>query len=151
MRDTNGKSYKAKGIKSSSLSHSDFINLLNNQDINTAVKRQSKAHWDLGYVVIEDKENIIINSNSYTKREKIFDKSNKWLDTRPIYENKIDYAVVVYKAVTRALTVYEKVNPYIFRGNIKMSKSTFSLKDLLLLLFLIIIAPVSVIAFLSTL
>ena len=98
MRDIEGKSYiKAKSINSSSLSYADFIKLLNNKDVKTAVKRLNKIHWVLGYVHIEDKQNIIINSNSYLKHDKIYNQYNKWIDTKPIFINKIVKDLVVYK------------------------------------------------------
>lgn len=97
MRDVNGKSrIKAKGINSSSLSYTDFINLLNNKNIETAVKTQSKIYWDLGYVAIENNK-IKINSNSYSKRDKIFNSDNKWVNTKPIFVNKIVKDLVLYE------------------------------------------------------
>lgn len=62
---------KAKGIKSSSVSYKDFVDFLNNKNVETAVERQSKTYWYLGYVSIENKDKIKINFNSYTKRENI--------------------------------------------------------------------------------
>lgn len=79
---------RAKGIKSNSLSYTDFLKLLNNKNIYTAVKTQSKMYWDLGYVSIENKDMIQINSNSYTKRIKLFNCDNKWVDTKPIIINQ---------------------------------------------------------------
>ena len=54
---------RAKGIKSSSLKYGDFLALLNNNDVKTAVKRHSKTLWNLGYVKIMD-DKITINNNS---------------------------------------------------------------------------------------
>lgn len=78
---------KAKGIKSSSLNYEDYLKLLNNENVNTAIKTMSKIDWVQGDVKIFDKENITINSNSYTNRIKIF-KNNKWIDTKPIIIDK---------------------------------------------------------------
>ena len=80
----------AKGIKSSYLSFSDY-EALNNQSVFTAVKGQSKRDWVKGEVKIFDKENITINADSFTKREKILDNNNnKWVDTKPNVINKIN-------------------------------------------------------------
>lgn len=113
MRDEKGKSMvKAKGINSSSLCYTDFIDLLNNKNIDTAVKTQSKIYWDLGYVSIENKNQIKINSNSYTKRDKIFDCNNKWVDTKPIFVNKIDKDLVLYQPKNLVLFKDKNKNKY---------------------------------------
>lgn len=80
---------KAKGIKSSSLKYEDYLKLLNNENVNTAIKTMSKTDWVKGDVKIFEKKEIIINSNSYTNRIKII-KNNKWIDTKP---NIIDKSV----------------------------------------------------------
>lgn len=41
-------------------------------------------NWSVGEVTITKKSNININPNSYTKRMKILDENNKWIDTRPL-------------------------------------------------------------------
>lgn len=43
---------KAKGIKSSSLSITDYEKLLNNENINTAIKSEYKVDWVKGEVRI---------------------------------------------------------------------------------------------------
>ena len=86
---------KAKGIISSSVIYSDFIALLNYVNVNSAVKQQSIIFWSLGYVKITE-EKLTINSDSYTKREKIYNKQNEWIDTKPMFINKIDKALVLY-------------------------------------------------------
>lgn len=119
---------KAKGIKSNSLSITDYEKLLSNENVTTAIKVQSKTDWMKGEVRIYDKENITINSNSYTKREKIY-MNNKWLDTKPnvlnitkgksyhtsvsrkrVYLNYFDLNLVTYKPVVLDLVVYKAHN-----------------------------------------
>lgn len=136
----------AKGIKASSLNYYDFAILLNKHDVNTAVKRESKIHWDKGYAVITDKENILISSSSYTKRIKIYNNNKLWFDTAPVFVNKVDYNLVVSKS--RGLIIYKKAN---ILGYIKVSKSTYGLKDLWILILLLIITPIAVIGVISTL
>ena len=100
MRDVKGNPrIRAKGIKSSSLSYTDFLKLLNNKNVETAVKTQSKVNWNLGYVAIEHKGQIKISSNSYTKREKLFNSDNKWINTKPIFVNRIVKDLVVYEYI----------------------------------------------------
>jgi hypothetical protein len=45
--------------------------LLQNKDVNHAIKSQSKVDWAEGQVTISDK-NVNIKSNNYTKRLKLF-------------------------------------------------------------------------------
>lgn len=47
------------------------MDLLNNKNVSTGVKTQSKLDWDKGDVSIFD-SNVTINSNSYVKRRKIW-------------------------------------------------------------------------------
>lgn len=104
MCDVDGESHIiAKNIKAESLSHTDFLKLYNGINLDTAVKRQSKAYG--GYVTIEDK-GIVNNSNSFTKRDKVYNVDNLWTDTKPLFINTIDYHLIVYKP--KALIVYNK-------------------------------------------
>lgn len=73
---------KAKGLKSSSLVYNDYVSLLNNIDVK-GIKTVSNTDWEKGEVSIEDKS-IVLNHNSYTKRQKIY-KDGRWIDTKPIY------------------------------------------------------------------
>ena len=98
---------RAKGVKSSSLTYSDYLTLLNNQNINTAVKVESKINWKIGDVKINSK-NISINSNSYNKRSKIFDLYN-WIDTRPLFINTLDTSLIVYNN-NKSIILYNFIN-----------------------------------------
>lgn len=139
---------RAKGIKSKSLSYADFLKLLNNRNISTAVKTQSKMYWDLGYVSIENKNNIKINSNSYTKRYKLFNSDKRWVDTKPIFINNIDKDLVVYQY--KNLVVYNNVYIWDNKKIFILNKSSLTIKDILRLLVLLIIIPVSSVALILT-
>lgn len=98
IRDHSGKSFnRAKGIKPNSLSYSDYLKLLNNTSVNTAVKSSSKINWQKGHVLISTKKDVTINSDSYLKRDKKYDFSGNWIDTKPVYINDIDKSLVVYE------------------------------------------------------
>ena len=60
---------------------------LNNKNI-VATKFNTKTNYQKASVLIE-KKNVIINSDSYTKREKIFNKKGIWIDTKPLIFNNI--------------------------------------------------------------
>ena len=85
---------KAKGVKSSSLSYNDFLDLLNGIDVPTAIRSESILDWNKGQVIIKDTKMTIYN-DCYTKREKIYDDNNKWVDTKPLYNNYLDKDLVV--------------------------------------------------------
>ena len=142
MCDVKGNSYiLAKGIESSSLSYTNFIQLLNNKNIKTGIKRVSKSDWELGHVLIEDKYNITIHSNSYTKRVKIYNNHDMWIDTKPIFINKIVKDLVVYKQ-EKDLIVYQ---------NVYVNKSNINVKSIFNWILIISIIFVSSIAYLLTL
>ena len=60
---------------------------LNNKNI-VATKFNTKTKYQKASVLIE-KKNVIINSDSYKKREKIFNKKGIWIDTKPLIFNNI--------------------------------------------------------------
>lgn len=96
LSDDNGEVInRAKGIKSSSISYFDYVNLLNDSNIDTAIKTESKINWDIGHVTIGDKM-VNINSNSYTKRLKV-KIYGKWVDTKPLIINNINKSIIIYK------------------------------------------------------
>lgn len=86
---------RAKGVKSNSVSYFDYVKLVNDNNINTAVKSESIIDWNKGDVKITDKL-VNINSSSFNKRSKI--KTNgKWVDTKPLIINTIDRSLIKYK------------------------------------------------------
>lgn len=110
---------KAKGLKSSSLSEIDFRNLLAGFDVDNGIKTFSKTHWEQGYVEIIDKEKIRISSDSFTKREKVFNLSKSWIDTKPLFINYLDKYVVIYKNMTTFLSI-----PFIIIGLVSIHLSS---------------------------
>ena len=140
---TNGKIHtKAKGVKSSSLSYGDFLTLYNNINVK-AVKVQSRTNWSLGFVEIKDTK-ITINSNSYIKRDKIFDKDGKWINTKPIIINEIDKALVLYQHKCLDLVIYKNVHQLKFKV---INKSNLDFKTVLIYILSIFIIPISLTAF----
>ena len=63
---------KAKDVKAESPVYSDYVKLLHNKDINTAIKTTNKTNWSIEHVVINDKE-IILKADSCKKRLKFYD------------------------------------------------------------------------------
>lgn len=144
---------KAKGIRSKSLSFDHFVSLLNNQDIK-AVKRQSKIDWKIGHVIIEDNNNVNISSDSYTKRVKIYNHLNRWINTKPVFINNIDKNLVVFKNLNKSLIVYKENTSSIDKNTQKpyyvLSKSV-DLKSIMIFILIITILSVSSVAYLIVL
>lgn len=81
--DDKGKFHnKAKGIKSDSLRYMDYLFLLNNRNVNTAIKVSSNKDWRKGSVSISN-INVTLNSDSYERRTKILNNQGQWVDTEP--------------------------------------------------------------------
>lgn len=100
---------KAKGIKSSFISYFDYVKLLGNKNVNTAIKTESIIDWNKGQVKITDRQ-VTITSNSYTKRVKIFI-NGKWIHTRPIIIiNSIDKHLAVHIKPDIELIKFNKPN-----------------------------------------
>ena len=55
----------------------------NNNNI-IATKFNTLSNYEKASVIIEKKKNIILNSDAYTKREKIYNKQSLWIDTKPL-------------------------------------------------------------------
>lgn len=62
---------KAKEVRKNSLKYEDYIALLNNVNVKTSIKTQSKTDWSKGFVKIEDIA-VTVSSDSYKKRNKIY-------------------------------------------------------------------------------
>ena len=151
LMDSNDKAHnKAKGIKSNSLSYTDYLNLLNGIDVTTSVKTESKTDWSKGEVVMKDKENIVIHSKIYVKCTKIYDINGKLIDTKPLIIYDIDKSIVLY--TRKDLIVYN--NQIIYTKKVKdftIYKSYYDIYKLFYLyLSLGIIIPVSLVAYVLT-
>ncbi len=85
----------AKKVKSSCLTYKDYLDLLNNKHVTTAVKTQSKTDWKNGFVEINNM-NVTLKTDSYKKRIKIYDLLGKWRDTKPIIYNQLDLSLIRY-------------------------------------------------------
>nr|QWO71376.1 DNA polymerase [Calocybe gangraenosa] len=77
---------KTKGVINNSITVEDFKSMyLSNKNI-TATKYNSIINFPKAYVLIEKKK-VTLNYNSYTKRNKIFNKEGLWIDTKPLNIN----------------------------------------------------------------
>lgn len=79
---------KAKGVSSDSLDKSDYKNMyFKNQDVE-ATKGDTHINYERGTVNIKTKQ-AMLHYNAYTKRQKIYNNNNLWVDTMPfVYDDK---------------------------------------------------------------
>ena len=74
---------KAKGILNSSLTLEDFKKLYKGEII-SGIKRSAITTLNKGSVIIEDQDTNL-SIHNYTKREKVYDSYDKWIDTKALY------------------------------------------------------------------
>jgi len=74
---------KTKGIINTSLSIEDFKTMYWNKSNVIATKSNTITNYTKGSILIEEKE-IVLNYDSYTKREKLYNDEKIWIDTKPL-------------------------------------------------------------------
>ena len=72
----------AKGFTPQSINITDYEKLYKGESIYTGVRSEAQINWSKCEVRITDRENMLLSSDSYTKREKIY-MDNRWVDTKP--------------------------------------------------------------------
>lgn len=80
---------KAKGVLNKSLKLKDFKDMYYSKIKVKERRIESKTEYDKGSVTIFSK-NIIINSDSYLKRTKLYNSDGIWIDTKPLNFKEID-------------------------------------------------------------
>lgn len=79
---------KTKGVINNSITLEDFKSMyFHNKNI-TATKFNTVTNYEKASVLIEKKD-VILNYDSYTKREKVYNNEGIWIDTKPLNYNNI--------------------------------------------------------------
>ena len=81
---------KTKGIINNSITVEDFKNMYWNNSNVTATKFNTVRNYQKASVIIEKKD-VVLNFDSYTKREKIYNNEDIWIDTKPLNYNNISH------------------------------------------------------------
>lgn len=136
INDQNQFICKAKGVKSNSLSYSDYNLLLNSTDVDTAIKTVSKIDWTHGDVSISN--NLVkLKWDAHKKREKVY-LDGKWVDTNPlVFNDSLNKfrSLIVYepKSLIKYVTLYnprsisyEDYNLLLKRINVAIGMRTVS-------------------------
>ena len=74
---------KNKGVYTKSLKYTDYIDLYLEKDV-IGIRYESVKDYNKGVALFQPK-NILLSGNSYTKRIKVFDSNEFWVDTKPIF------------------------------------------------------------------
>lgn len=77
---------KQNGILNKSLNIKDFKDMYWNKKKVNATKWNTVNNYEKASVLIEKKD-VILNYDSYTKREKLFNEEGIWIDTKPLSIN----------------------------------------------------------------
>jgi hypothetical protein len=83
VTDNNKIIIKSKGSINTELTLNNFKDMYFNQKNISTKRNNTKTLYDKASVILGTK-NIILNHDSYTKREKIFNNNNLWIDTKPL-------------------------------------------------------------------
>jgi hypothetical protein len=86
---------KTKGIYNTSLTLEDFKKMYNQSENVIGIKSHNTKNYEKGFVKITEKQ-VKINFDSFKKREKIYNKDNLWIDTKPLVYNNIVKDIVLY-------------------------------------------------------
>jgi len=87
---------KGKGFSTDSVSLFEYKEMYLNSKSIEANRISGKINYALGSVLIDNKK-IIIDWNSFKKRDKIFEpKTNLWVDTRPLYIDNLTKSITFY-------------------------------------------------------
>ena len=79
---------KTKGVINNSLTVEHFKSMYFDNENVLATKINTKKDYQKASVVIE-KKNVVINYDSYTKREKVYNNEGIWIDTKTLNYNNI--------------------------------------------------------------
>lgn len=85
FKTTNNEVIKrARSVKSSELTFNDYIKMYNMKVIKNATKTNVIRDYKKGSVLIKTNKNVILNTNDYFKRQRVFDNKGKWIGTKPL-------------------------------------------------------------------
>lgn len=88
---------KSKGVVSDEMDLEDFKTLYYQAESIRTIKRQTVRDYTKGSVSI-DTVDVYVSSESFTKREKIYNSEGLWVDTKPlVYNNTTKDIVLINK------------------------------------------------------
>lgn len=93
---------RSKGISSRSLSYKDYELLYSGVGIQST-KYETNKSFSQGSATLFQPRYVTISPSSYTKRLKVYNKNNLWIDTKPLYIKKNYYTNSYYSKVLEKL------------------------------------------------
>jgi len=76
----------------------DFIDLYHGKNVKQIVRYETIKDYTQGSVTINIPNKITLSANSYTKRTKIFNHKNLWIDTKPVHNKYNKYHTLKNKS-----------------------------------------------------
>lgn len=131
----NGKTIiKCKGIKNDSLTLDDFKSMYFDYKDVYGLKKSTITQLSKGSVTIENTK-LLIQHNVYTKRKKVYDSKNLWVDTKPLYIDNLTKSITLYSPPSLNIV---KFTPSIFIPSSSLTAlqkfmKIYSLRDLCLI------------------
>lgn len=101
MRNSSPVVKKAKGVDSSKLTVQNYVYMYKYNTNITAYRLETKKSYEKGSVIFKLNE-IVLNFDSYTKRQKIYDIFGFWIDTKALFYND-NKSLIVYEAAVTSL------------------------------------------------
>ena len=100
---------KTKGVLKESLTLEDFKTMYLKSKNVSGIKTYTTTDYTKGYVSIDEKE-ITLSHDVYKKREKVFNKENLWVNTKPLIINNVEKSIIIYnKEEKKSIIIYNKV------------------------------------------
>jgi len=91
---------KTKGVLNNSLTLEDFKTMYFKTKNVSGIKSYSTKNYTKGYVSIDEKE-ITLSHDAYKKREKVFNKENLWMNTKPLIYNNVVKSIIHFSIKTK--------------------------------------------------
>lgn len=120
---------RAKGVDPNTLSYEDYLSLLKGTDVN-ASKKSSIKDYTQGSVNITCLD-ILLKADAYSRRVKLYDDNNIWVNTKPLYiDNLWLNTIPGYISTELSLIIYTKPCLYlIVINNIKPDLHSASINN----------------------
>ena len=100
---------KCKGVNQDSLTVEDFKEMYYSNKNVYANKTSAITNLTKGSVIIQEKK-ILVQSDGYLKREKLYNVKGLWVETKPLTYNNLNRSIVLYSNLRFSIIVYKKLN-----------------------------------------
>ena len=107
--EDNSTVIKSKGVKQDSLTVEEFKAMYFTNKNVYAQKTSTVTNLTKGSIIIQDKK-ILLRSDGYLKREKLYNGTGLWVDTKPLVYNNFNRSIVPYNNLLFNIIPYKKLD-----------------------------------------